>query len=196
MRTALGAARTLALIAALGAVATALISASTVLPLGFGQLVSGASVIFTGEVVRTEPHWVSVGEDRAIVTTVTFRVERLLKGEVGAEVSAEFLGGRVGDTALTVAGALRLVVGDRGVVCLDTTRPLVSPIVGLNQGWFPVRRQPGTGIEYVTTFDSVPLPSVDSIGQPPITVSAVPIRTMTRQDLELAILREMRATQR
>jgi hypothetical protein len=169
------------------------VSATVVAPYDFRQLVAESTLIFTGEVIRTESRWTDSDGGRSIVTAVTFRIDRVLKGAAPGEVTLEFLGGRVGDVALNVEGTPRFVIGDRAVMCVDTTSRLVSPIVGFNQGRFPIHRQPETGQEYVTTFDGAAFPAVQSLGQPRIVTSERPVRTLTREELELEILREASA---
>src|ERR1700712_3865297 len=49
--------------------------ALTVVPRDFDELVTGADTVFKGAVTATTPSWVGDGENRHIVTRVTFRVE-------------------------------------------------------------------------------------------------------------------------
>jgi hypothetical protein len=111
--------------AAIGVIVAACLTwsaaASTVPSFSFRQLVARADLIFTGEVVRTESRWVISNAERSIVTTVTFRIQRLLKGEAVGDIVLEFLGGQVADVALEVVGVPRFTVGDRAVMCVDYT---------------------------------------------------------------------------
>src|SRR5262245_60377486 len=103
------------------------LSASAQTPYSFQDLVAEAGLIFTGEVMTVESRWVDSGKGRVIVTAVTFRIERLLKGQAGGETTLEFLGGRIGEVGLTVEGVPRFAVGDRDIVFrVDTERPQVS----------------------------------------------------------------------
>jgi hypothetical protein len=126
-------------------------------PLPFEVVVRSADVVFRGTVVRVESSWVSTESGPAIVTLVTFRVERTLKGKLGAELSLEFLGGRVGEEVLEVVGAPRFEVGQRDVICAQVDDRYVSPITGFNQGRFRINRDGTSGHEYVTTSSGFPV---------------------------------------
>jgi hypothetical protein len=171
-------------------------SASVVRALAFGAMVDTADVIFVGEVVGVESQWVATSSGRAIVTRVTFLVERTLKGEPRLQHTLEFLGGRVGDVELTVPGVPSFSRGDRDVICAHTGRPEVSPIVGMAQGRFRVNRDPTTGESVVTMHDGYVLSDVREIGQPRNLVSASPLKTLTLNELADTIVRTVAGARR
>ncbi len=169
--------------------ASAPAGASVVPPLGFERLVRTAELVFTGEVVDVNARWVDTPTGRAIVTAVTFRVERMLKGDPRVTVTLDFLGGRIGDLTLDVAGVPRFEIGQRAVICARGAGPHVSPIVGFNQGRFRVTRDPRTGRDHVTTHDGWAFATVGQLGQPRPLASAAPVATMTLESFEREILR-------
>jgi hypothetical protein len=182
---------------ALGLVLTpAAARASVVPPVSFERLVQQADLVFTGDVVLVEPRWVETPTGRAIVTRVTFRVARMLKGEGRPAVTLEFLGGRVGDDALEVSGVPTFEAGQRAVVCARDGQPRVSPIVGFNQGRFRVARDPRTGREHVTTHDGWAFSSVSQLGRARAVTSAVPVAAMPLEAFEAEILRVAREVRR
>ena len=70
---------------------------TTVIPPTFESLVSSANTIFVGEVMTCAPSGSPTPQGRAIKTHVTFRVEEVWKGAVGAVTQLEFLGGTIGE---------------------------------------------------------------------------------------------------
>lgn len=167
---------------------------SVVPPLPLDKLIASADVVFTGTVVRVETAWTGTRTGRAIVTRVTFRVERALKGEPARDLSLEFLGGRVGDDALEIHGAPQFEVGQRTVIFARMRGPEVSPLAGFNQGRFRVNRDPATGRDYVTTYDGSAFASVAEIGPARRDVSPRPVRTMTLDTFEQEIVRLQRGS--
>jgi hypothetical protein len=171
------------------------LAASVVAPLPFDRLIGSADVVFTGTVVRVEPFWERTSAGPAIVTRVTFRVDRGHKGRMNREINLEFLGGRIGDRELVVSGMPRFEIGQEDVICARTRGPEVSPIVGLNQGRFRVNRD-SAGRRFVTTHEGDAIASVAQIGQPRLLVAPVPTATMPLEQFELEIARIQRAAAR
>jgi len=157
--------------------------ASSVIPLGFEDIVSEARNILRAEVVDTRAERSSSGR---IHTVVTFRVERVLKGSPDRTlVALRFLGGVIGDEAMVVSGMPRFAPGDRDVLCLGEEAGAISPLVGLMQGRFRVLRGPG-GEEFATLHDGTAFATTAQVLQP-LRASATPIRTMTLEAFEAEI---------
>jgi hypothetical protein len=163
---------------------------SVVLPVSFEKLVRSADVVFTGTVVRVDSFRTRTSSGVTIVTRVTFRVERALKGSPPLELTLEFLGGRVGDESLEVSGAPRFRPGDRDVIFARTGVQQISPLVGFNQGRFPVTRDPA-GRRLVTTYDGWAFSSVAELGRERRLVSVSPVATLTLEAFEREILRTL-----
>ena len=75
---------------------------TTVIPPTFDALVSSAATIFVGEVMNVRSEWETTRNGRTIITLVTFRVEDVWKGDLGAVTQLEFLGGEIGDLGMRV----------------------------------------------------------------------------------------------
>ena len=145
----------------------------------FDELVARAESVFVGRVVATRSGWVDSRAGRAIVTDVTFAIERTLKGPLHAERSLEFLGGAVGDDALRVSGMPEFHLGDRDVLFVsDTGRP-VSPIVGFMYGRFRIVHDARTWADMVRTHDGRPLGSLAEVGNRQAPATVAPPRTLT-----------------
>ena len=160
-------------------------AASVVAPT-FDGLVTRARTVFVGETVDVSSRWVSTGSGRAIVTVVTFKVLRTLKGELGAQTQLEFLGGTVGEYRMEVPGIPRFRVGDEDVLFVDDRGQPVSPVVGFMHGRFRVLEEPGTGRRSVARHDFSPLTSVAEIGAAAPVTAPSPARPAARRALALS----------
>ena len=168
-------------LAALLGLARAAAPTSVVAPT-FDELVARAESVFLGRAVALRSTWVDSRAGRAIVTDVTFAIERTLKGTVYAERSLEFLGGTVGDDTLRVSGMPEFHVGDRDVLFVSETGRPISPLVGFTYGRFRVVRDSRTGTDLVRTHDGRPLGSVDEVGNRSAPATVAPLRTLTLDD--------------
>jgi hypothetical protein len=79
-------------------------------------MIDSADAIFIGNVVSGTPRFDSKGE---IVTDVLFRVERVLKGEIGESIIVTVPGGIIGDRGRHVSGAPEYRPGERALVFLE-----------------------------------------------------------------------------
>jgi hypothetical protein len=154
-------------------------SATTVLPMTFDEVLAEATTVVRGEVVDVRSDW----RDRQpgsgpIVTFVTVRVQQTLKGGPSTQMLLEFLGGTVGDRTLTVADMPEFRVGDRDILFINDVGRPASPIVGFFVGRFPIRVDAFTGREFVTTFDGHPLSDAADVASAPAkSLSAMRART-------------------
>lgn len=166
-------------------------AASVVAPT-FDALVARSQVVFIGETVGVQSRWVSTPSGPAIVSAVTFRVIRTLKGELGGQTQLEFLGGTVGEHRMEIPGMPRFRVGDEDVLFVDERGQPVSPVVGFMHGRFRVLEDPGTRRRSVARHNFEPLASVRDIGAatPAARVSAG--RALTLSAFEDEIAREVR----
>src|SRR5262249_47572930 len=117
---------------------------------------------FRGEVIASESRYEQSDWGPTITTDVTFRVDRLLKGDVGPTLTVNFLGGQVDGVAFEVEGSPTFAVGDREVVFLSGSTTDFSPILGVSQGLFRLHRHPATGEEQVGRGDVIRLGAIGS----------------------------------
>jgi len=140
--------------------AVAVIATATVFPLKaasviqptFDELVTEARQIILAETVSSRSALVSNAYGRFIETTVTFKVDSVIKGAFIRERSLTFLGGQVGDMVMEVSDMVQFKVGDRDVLFVNDADKPISPIVGFNHGRFRVTRD-----NFVLTHDGQPL---------------------------------------
>ena len=166
--------------------------AASIIAPTFDTMIARAQHVFVGQALDVRSRWVSTSSGPAIVTVVTFKVVRTLKGELGAQTQLEFLGGTVGEYRLEVPGTPRFRVGDEDVLFVDERGQPVSPVVGFMHGRFRVLEEPATRRRSVARHNFEPLASVRDIGAstPPARVSSA--RALTLAAFEDEIAREVR----
>ncbi len=167
--------------------ATGVARSTTVIPPSFDALVSGANTIFVGEVMNIRADWESTPTGRAIVTFVTFRVEAVWKGNLGAVTQLEFLGGEIGEVGMKVEGMPVFRLGQRDVLFVSGEARTVSPLVGFMHGRLRVERDTVSGVDRVRTYDGRALGSVAQLGPQRAAPSLASITPMRLTDLETAV---------
>lgn len=153
----------LLVIATLVAAAAVPLSATTVIPPTFEQLVDQAEVIFQGTVTKTDSQWIGEGDQRRIVTYVTFHVKDALKGSPGKNFTMRQLGGTVDGETMMIDDAPVFNVGDEDILFVENNGSQVVPLVGIMHGRFHVRKD-DAGRELVTTNEDQPLNDVSRLG--------------------------------
>src|SRR5262245_45697094 len=140
------------------------VRATTVIAPTFEQLVGEADIVFESEVTETQPRLSVEAGRETIVTDVSFRNRRPLKGNASPIVRLEFLGGVVGDRGFKVDGVPTFAKGDRDVIFAITSKALVSPLVGMMYGRVRITTEGALNHETVRLFDGTPLTSVAALG--------------------------------
>ena len=132
----------------------------------FDQLVADAGSFVLTVVLETKSVWRQLPQKRVIVTEVTVRVDRTLKGGADAVMTLTLLGGTVGDVTQRAAGVPRFLVGDTDVLFLAASRSVVSPIVGMSRGRFRVVMGHGGAGRYVANSGLQPIRAVSEYAHP------------------------------
>src|SRR5215471_9049577 len=88
------------------------VTATTVIPPTFEQLVQQAELIFQGTVTDVKSVWEGEGAQRHIDTYVTFEVADSIKGDAGSSYTIRMLGGTVDDDTMLVTDTPKFSVGD------------------------------------------------------------------------------------
>jgi hypothetical protein len=168
-------------------VAAGVARSTTIIPSSFDALVSGANTIFVGEVMDVRADWDVTPRGRAIVTRVTFRVEDVWKGSLGAVTQLEFLGGEIGDLGMKVHGMPSFRMGQRDVLFVSREPRRISPLVGLMYGRMRVERDTVSSIDRVRTHDGRALGNVAEVGPQRAAPSRASVTPMRLSDLESAV---------
>jgi len=108
------------------------LSALTVKPLSFVELVQESSVVVHGRVAEVRGQWTS--DRRGIESLVVVEVASYLKGDLGDQLTVRVPGGRAGGFVNIIPGAPRFAEGDRVVLFLKTSGPSIPVITGTSQG--------------------------------------------------------------
>jgi hypothetical protein len=140
------------------------VDATSVLAPKFEALVDRADLIFAGRVASQRSEWRTANGQRAIVTLVTFSVERTHKGQAGPVVTLQFLGGRIGDVTMDIAEMPRFKSGERVILFVEDDGNAASPVIGFFHGRFSLKKDE-TGREIVLRHDGEPLADVAQLGR-------------------------------
>lgn len=118
-------------------------SATTVVPMSFSELVTEASAIVYGRVADVQGRWT---DDRhAIESLVTMEVMTTFKGPPGSTTTFTVPGGQSGRFLSFMPGMPRFTQGDLIVVFLTAKGPRIPGPTGLSQGVFRVVADRATG---------------------------------------------------
>jgi hypothetical protein len=109
--------------------------ATTVRRLTLDDLVAKADSIVVGRVIDARTFWTE--DHKLILTSHTVEIQQCLKGGSGDAVVVTTIGGRIGGSALRVAGMPTLEIGESAVFFLEHSGSYTT-IVGLKQGKFPI----------------------------------------------------------
>lgn len=139
-------------------------TATTVIPPSLDDLVGRAETIFQGTVSDVRSEWTGEGAQRHIVSYITFNVEDAIKGNPGAKVTLNMMGGTVGAETMEVSDAPKFKVGDRDILFVENNGTQFIPLVGIMHGRFQVKKDQ-TGHDVVLTNDGAPLTDVNQLGK-------------------------------
>jgi hypothetical protein len=110
-------------------------NATIVERLSLEEMTKKASSIAVGKVRSSRTFW----SGNLILTTYTFDVQEMIKGQASRSIELTTVGGAVGDTTLFVAGMASFRSGEDAVVFVERSGQF-STVLGLAQGKFSVDR--------------------------------------------------------
>jgi len=148
------------------------VTATTVIPPTFDQLVKQAELIFQGTVTDVQSVWEGQGAQRHIETYVTFQIADSVKGDAGSAYTIRMLGGTVGDETMLVTDTPKFNVGDREILFVEHNYDQFVPLVGISNGRFHVQRDEETGRDIVVNHDGEPVRDLTKLGREAESVSA------------------------
>ncbi|HEY4757674.1 MAG TPA: hypothetical protein VIH43_03880, partial [Chthoniobacterales bacterium] len=156
----------------------------TVIPPSFDDLVSRAEMIIQGSVTGVRSEWTGEGAQRHIMSYVTVKVEDAIKGNPGATVTLQMLGGTVGAETMQVSDAPKFKVGDRDILFVENNGTQFIPLVGIMHGRFRVKKDE-TGRDAVFTNEGSPMSDLKQLGKDEAAASAN--RSISAQEFKQAI---------
>jgi hypothetical protein len=130
--------------------------ATTVIQPTFEEMVGSADYVVRVVVKSVESSWredsTRAGQ-RYIGSNITLDVREVITGTPPSPLVLDVVGGKVGKDELSVSGTPKLEVGQECVLFVRGNGRTFFPVVGLNHGYFPVRRDARTGDAQVLRAD-------------------------------------------
>lgn len=160
--------------------------ATTVIAPDFESLVQQSGYVVRAVVVSTTPEWRPHPQrpgHRYIATRVELDVREAIKGTPPRRLLLDVLGGRIGDKELSIAGTPRFEVGTENIFFLHARGDMISPVVALKHGHYPVRRDARTGRDVVLRASGRALYSERDVALPLAAASAELARNPSAQPL-------------
>lgn len=142
------------------------VSATTVIPPDFNQLVNESDYIIRAVVKSVTSEYRTNTSGRKIFTKVALDVQEVIAGTPPSEVVLEILGGKVGDEQMVLEGAPRFKVGDEDILFVRGNGNTIVPLVAMMHGRYPIMRDTATGRKYMARENKVPLSDTSEIAQP------------------------------
>jgi hypothetical protein len=176
---------------ALIGVALARVTATTVIPPTFDQLVQQAEFIFQGTVTDVKSVFEGEGGQRHIETYVTFQVQDSVKGENGNSYTIRMLGGTVGDETMLVTDAPKFKVGDRDILFVEHNYDQFVPLVGIGHGRFHIQRDEESGHDIVINDEGEPVKDLAKLGREEESVAAA--EALSPEQLKSAVKNQLQA---
>jgi hypothetical protein len=164
------------------------VSATTVVPPTFEQLVQQAELIFQGTVTDSRSVWEGEGGQRHIETYITFNIEDNLKGQPGTSYTIRMLGGTVGDETLEVTDTPKFKVGDREILFVEHNNDQFVPLVGIGYGRFHVQKDEQTGRDVVMNNEGEAVRDLAQLGRNEESAAAANVtEAISADDLKAAV---------
>jgi hypothetical protein len=164
------------------------VSATTVVPPTFEQLVQQAELIFQGTVTDSRSVWEGEGGQRHIETYVTFNIEDNLKGQPGTSYTIRMLGGTVGEETLEVTDTPKFKVGDREILFVEHNNDQFVPLVGIGYGRFHVQKDEQTGRDVVMNNEGEAVRDLAQLGRNEESAAAANVtEAISADDLKAAV---------
>ena len=173
------------------------LKALSVIPPSFPELVANAEQVVRIKVTKVSSRWDVSSQGPVIRTYVECEPLRTLKGVVPAVLTLRFLGGRVGDEAMTVVDMPRLDEGQTYIVFLAQNGEAMCPLVSAGHGSYPIVTDTATQVQHVARSNFQRLRAVDDVETPVVTQASHPaLRAysgpgLTREAFEAAIVQEV-----
>lgn len=176
------------------AAVSARLSATTVIPPTFNELVQQAELIFQGTVTDVRSVWEGEGGQRHISSYVTFQIQDTLKGVPGGTYTIKMLGGTVGEDSFVITDAPKFQVGDNDVLFVENNGQQFVPLVGITFGRFHVQHDVQSARDIILSNEGAPIQDVTMLGRAEgPAISAAP--AMSVDDFKAAVKSQLNSAQ-
>lgn len=139
--------------------------ATTVIPPTLDELVERSASVIRTRVLETRCEWRGTGDNRHIVTVVTFAVDESIVGAAQDSVALEFLGGEIDGERMFVAGQPRFAPGHEDILFVSRQTKTISPLVRMMFGRYLVAEHED-GREFIARANGAPLLATDQVSAP------------------------------
>lgn len=139
--------------------------ATSVLPPTLDELVQDSAEVIRTHAVATRCEWRGTGEDRRIVTVVSFEVAETIVGKPRSTIELEFLGGEIGRERMFVLGQTAFAAGDEDILFVSRETSALTPLVRMMYGRYLVGTGAG-GRALVARANGLPLVATGQIAAP------------------------------
>lgn len=143
-----------------------LVRATSVIPPDFAQLVNESDYIVRAVVKSVTSEWRGSEGHRHILTLVELDVREVIKGTPPQPLVLEMLGGRVGQDAMTIAGAPKFKVGDEDILFVEGNGRNAIPLFAIMHGRYPIMKEAGTGRQYMARGNHEPMQDTAEVALP------------------------------
>ena len=140
--------------------------ATTVVPPEFNTLVNTSDYVVravvksvTGE-ERTAPSGAKL-----IFSRVELEVKQVIAGQPPSPLVLDVLGGKFGGREMAIGGAPKFNVGDEAIYFVQGNGHQIYPLTAMMHGLYPIKKEAGTGREYVTRSNGEPMHDVRQVSQ-------------------------------
>lgn len=141
------------------------LSATTVRPPQFTELVNGSDYVVRARVKSLAAHTEQRGARTIVVTQMELDVIEVVAGTPPQPLVLTMLGGEADGVAMRIAGAPQFAVGDEEVLFVQGNRKNFSPFYALMHGRYPVLKD-AAGRQYMARNNRVPLSDVAEVALP------------------------------
>jgi hypothetical protein len=142
------------------------LSATTVEPPSFDDLVNRSDYVVRAIVKSATPEWRESAGKRYISTRLELEVREVIKGAPPSPLVLDLLGGRIGDAEFAVSGMPIFQVGDESVLFVYGAEKKLYPLVAMMHGVYPILREAKTGQDYMLRANGMPLYSAADVSLP------------------------------
>jgi hypothetical protein len=142
------------------------LSATTVAPPEFTELVNGADYVVRARVIGISHEVRTIGAKSTPFTLVELEVREIISGKPPSPLVLTILGGPIDGTELVISGAPRFALGDEDILFVADNGRSIFPLYGLMHGRYPIQRDAATGREYVTRVNGEPLDDTSRVSLP------------------------------
>jgi hypothetical protein len=163
--------------------------ATTIRAPDFDGMVGKSDYIVRAVVKSVSSGWRANPEkpgQRYIGTLVELDVKEVIKGTPPSPLVLDLVGGRIDDRELTIEGAPKFTVGQENILFVKGNGRQIVPLVGMNHGYYQVRRDKVTGRDQVLRSNGKPLYDEQEVALPESAVTAAPARAAAAVPLTAA----------